>query len=102
MYLERYALIALLSVSSTAIAMEQVTQDEIIPNASYWIKEKGFLRCEHDIMQAMKFDERNENIQYELLSYHLNDAMAQLSELTGKSISEKGMDAIFREFCVGK
>jgi tRNA modification GTPase len=39
---------------------------------------------------------------YELISYHLNDALAALSELTGKTISEAGMDAVFREFCVGK
>ena len=42
------------------------------------------------------------NVHYELVSYHLNDALAFLSELTGKSISEAGMDAVFREFCVGK
>lgn len=42
------------------------------------------------------------NTQYELISYHLNSALSQLSELTGKSISETGMDAVFREFCVGK
>jgi tRNA modification GTPase len=41
-------------------------------------------------------------IAYELLSFHLNDALAHLSELTGKSISEQGMDAVFKEFCVGK
>ncbi len=39
---------------------------------------------------------------YELISYHLNDALATLSELTGKTISEEAMDAVFREFCVGK
>ena len=43
-----------------------------------------------------------ETISYELLSFHLNDALAHISELTGKTISEKGMDAVFREFCVGK
>ena len=43
-----------------------------------------------------------DNIQYELVSYHLNDALAHLSDLTGKSISEKTMDAVFQEFCVGK
>lgn len=42
------------------------------------------------------------NPHYELISYHLNDALATLSELTGKTISEAGMDAVFREFCVGK
>ncbi len=41
-------------------------------------------------------------IEYELLSCHLKDALENLSELTGKSISEAGMDAVFREFCVGK
>jgi len=44
----------------------------------------------------------NGPIQYEILSYHLNDALAHISELTGKSISEQGMDAIFKQFCVGK
>ena len=42
------------------------------------------------------------NPSYELISYNLNDALAILSELTGKTISEAGMDAVFREFCVGK
>ncbi len=43
-----------------------------------------------------------ENIAYELLSVHLQDAIAELSALTGKSVSEDAMDKVFREFCVGK
>ncbi len=39
---------------------------------------------------------------YELISYHLQDALSLFTELTGKTISEQGMDAVFREFCVGK
>jgi len=39
---------------------------------------------------------------YELISYHLNDTLTILSELTGKTISESSMDAVFKEFCVGK
>lgn len=42
------------------------------------------------------------SISYELISHHLQDVLAQNTELTGKSISEAGMDAVFREFCVGK
>ena len=42
------------------------------------------------------------NIAYELLSVHLEEAVADLSELTGKTISEASMDKVFREFCVGK
>ncbi len=42
------------------------------------------------------------HIEYELISYDLKDAIALLSELTGKSISEQGMDAVFRTFCIGK
>lgn len=41
-------------------------------------------------------------IAYELLSFHLNDALACLSEMTGKTVSEQTMDAVFRQFCVGK
>jgi tRNA modification GTPase len=41
-------------------------------------------------------------VAYELLSYHLQEALSSLTELTGKTISEEGMDKVFREFCVGK
>jgi tRNA modification GTPase len=41
-------------------------------------------------------------IHYEILSCHLTHALALITELTGKSISEAAMDAIFREFCIGK
>ncbi len=43
-----------------------------------------------------------EHPEYELISIHLNDALQALSELTGKSVSKKAMDALFKEFCVGK
>lgn len=42
------------------------------------------------------------NIPYELLAYHLNEALAECAEITGRSVSEQAMDAVFREFCVGK
>jgi tRNA U34 5-carboxymethylaminomethyl modifying GTPase MnmE/TrmE len=44
----------------------------------------------------------NNTIAYELLSCHLKDALESVSELTGKSVTELGMDKVFREFCVGK
>jgi tRNA modification GTPase len=44
----------------------------------------------------------DKNIQYEIVSYNLQDALAHISELTGKTISEQGMDRVFREFCIGK
>lgn len=45
---------------------------------------------------------RSPNVPYELISYHLHDALEALSGMTGKSVSEQSMDLIFREFCVGK
>ncbi|MCL4361702.1 tRNA uridine-5-carboxymethylaminomethyl(34) synthesis GTPase MnmE [Candidatus Dependentiae bacterium] len=41
-------------------------------------------------------------VQYEILSLQLKDAISYLSELTGKSVSEAALDAVFKEFCVGK
>lgn len=43
-----------------------------------------------------------EDVQYELVSYHLKDALESLAQVTGKSVTEKGMDTIFKEFCIGK
>lgn len=42
------------------------------------------------------------DIQYELVSYHLREALEHISQLTGKSVSEAAMDMVFKEFCVGK
>lgn len=39
---------------------------------------------------------------YELISYHLKQALEQISELTGKTVSEQALDRVFKEFCVGK
>ncbi len=41
-------------------------------------------------------------VPYELVSYHLKEALTSLTQLTGKTVSEQAMDAIFREFCIGK
>lgn len=42
------------------------------------------------------------DVQYELVAQQLKDALESLSELTGKSVSEAALDAVFKEFCVGK
>jgi tRNA modification GTPase len=41
-------------------------------------------------------------IEYEIVAYHLKIALENLTELSGKTISEHSMDAIFKEFCIGK
>lgn len=43
-----------------------------------------------------------QTIQYELVSYHLKQALESLTELTGKSVSEAAIDKVFKDFCVGK
>lgn len=43
-----------------------------------------------------------EKIAYELVSCQLHDILVQLSELSGKTVSEKIMDRVFATFCVGK
>jgi tRNA modification GTPase len=43
-----------------------------------------------------------EQCHFELLSHRLNEALSELCELSGKTISDKATDAVFREFCVGK
>lgn len=47
-------------------------------------------------------DITQQTIEYELVSIHLHDALEKLTELTGKTISELSLDAIFKNFCVGK
>ena len=41
-------------------------------------------------------------IEPELISIHLRDALERLTELSGKNISEQALDEVFKQFCVGK
>lgn len=56
--------------------------------------------CKHHLMIVQQL--LDEKPQYEIISYHLNDALTALTELTGKSISDKMFDTVFSTFCVGK
>lgn len=40
--------------------------------------------------------------EYELIAYHLKNALGVLSEMTGKTVDEKMLDTVFKDFCVGK
>lgn len=41
-------------------------------------------------------------VEYEIVSYHLREALQLLSEVTGRSVREAAMDKVFKQFCVGK
>lgn len=41
-------------------------------------------------------------VEYELLYADIQNCSALMSQLTGRSVNEQVMDAIFRQFCVGK
>ena len=44
----------------------------------------------------------SDGLQYELIAYHIKDMLENLSELTGKNVTEKLLDTVFNTFCVGK
>jgi len=95
-------------IPSTIDAIEQTLQNKI--NLLFTSIESPFLLNKRHIQSLLSLEQElltivpmlSGNISYELVSYHLQNALATLSELTGKTISEAGMDAVFREFCVGK
>ncbi len=71
--------------------------------APYLINKRQFtllLSLEANIKEIVPL--LNGTVAYELLMVHLQEAVACLSELTGKTVTEAGMDKVFREFCVGK
>lgn len=41
-------------------------------------------------------------IHYELVAYHVKDSLEKVSTLTGKNVTERLLDTVFSEFCVGK
>jgi tRNA modification GTPase len=41
-------------------------------------------------------------IDYVLIACHLKELLEKVSELTGKNVSERVLDTVFNEFCIGK
>lgn len=90
-------------------ALERAIQTHI--EALFTSMESPFLLNQRQFKLILELEERlraisnmvcQKPIAYELVSYHLNDALAGIAQITGKTISEEAMDAVFRQFCVGK
>jgi len=45
---------------------------------------------------------KKRQVDYELVSCRLKDALQLLAEMTGRSVSEAALDKVFQTFCVGK
>lgn len=102
----------IVAASSTSkiniLELEKVIQEKI--NALFAAIESPFLLNQRQFNLMLELEKKltevlpmlKEKIAYELVSCHLKDALAAISELTGKSVCEVGMDKVFREFCVGK
>ncbi len=96
------------STNSKISALETLIEQKI--NALFAHADSPFLlnTRQFNLMQSLEKkliaaqEQFADALAYELLSVHLNDALACLSELTGKDVSEQAMDAIFKEFCIGK
>lgn len=58
----------------------------------------------NEIEKIVDFIEKNfiDSVEYELVAYHLMQALEKIAELTGKNIHEKMLDEVFGGFCVGK
>lgn len=97
--------------AQTKLGIEQLNQaiDSKITklfaqNSSPFLVNKRHFTLLTSFEQKLKIVESmiTDSIEYELVAYHLKDALETLTELTGKSVSEKAMDTVFKEFCVGK
>jgi len=42
------------------------------------------------------------SINYELVAYHLRQLLENLAQMTGRGVSERVLDTVFSEFCIGK
>lgn len=86
-------------------AIEKKIKDLLASNQTSFLLNKrhySLLMSVLEKLDSMIKITRSKNVEYEILSIHIKDALENLSELTGKTISEMGMDAVFKEFCVGK
>lgn len=72
-------------------------------NSPYLLNQRQYnLLTEIEINLKFIANSYSNGIHSELVAYQLRDLLEKVSELTGKNISEKVMDKVFDEFCIGK
>lgn len=95
-------------VQDTIVQLEQLARDTITrlcekAHSPFLINKRQLLlltTLEQQIILCLSSIQKD--VKYEILSYTIQDMLTYCAELTGKSITHAAMDAIFREFCVGK
>ena len=88
--------------------LEKIIEDKI--SHIFETIDAPFLLTERQVQLLKTLDQKVSDIQsmlvapvqYELVSVHIQDALVCISELSGRTVTEKGMDLIFKQFCVGK
>ena len=84
--------------------LQEKIQDLVTKNSSPFLINKRhailLTNCKQHLITID--DLLSTNPAYELIAYHLQDALTQLTELTGKTITNKMFDTVFSTFCVGK
>ena len=86
-----------------ALLADRITAALAAATSPYLVNQRQFhllLGLEKQLQEVQKL--LVGDIAYELVSYHLQDALAHIGQITGKTVSENSMDAIFRQFCIGK
>ena len=74
-----------------------------INGGTYLLNKRHFhslASCEIYLEKALKL--LHLNSAYELIAINLNQAIQNIGQLTGKTVTHDVMDMIFRQFCVGK
>jgi tRNA modification GTPase len=88
--------------------LEQVIENHI--QALFAIYDSPFLLNQRQYNLVLKM-EQNLNfvakncvkpLEYELIAYHAKQMLEMLCELTGKNVTEKILDSVFSNFCIGK
>ncbi len=72
-------------------------------NSPYLLNQRQF-KLLTEIEASLRFiaNSYSNGIHYEMVAYQLKDLLEKITELTGRNATEKVLDTIFDEFCVGK
>ncbi len=72
-------------------------------SSSYMLNERHMSHLQHIVQMCEKsLHFLGEGFQAEMVAWHLKEALEHLAQLSGKSVTDRFHDEIFRTFCVGK
>lgn len=92
------------SIETLRAQLGEIINNQCTTQRSAFLLNKRHLELLTAFEQELRIlnEQLQQGYEYEIIAWHLQKMLQHLAQMTGKDAGDRAMDAIFRQFCIGK